>query len=92
MMDFDVGDRVRISLRYHWAKGASGTIEIPPEFAQDLVADQDPWDGHCRFVRGRSGPIKFYWVEFDEPQMDADGDGPYSAGEIDADMLEPESE
>jgi len=91
-MDYDVGDRVRISPRYHWAKGAKGTIQAPPEFAQDLVADQDPWEGHCRVVKGRKRFIKFYWVEFDEPQIDGDGDGPYSAGEIEVDMLEPINE
>ncbi len=91
-MLFDVGDRVRISLRYHWAKGTKGTIQVAPEFAQELVADQCPWHGCYRFVKGRKGFIKFYWVEFDEPQIDADGDGPYSAGEIEADMLEPIAE
>ena len=91
-MDYSVGDRVRISPQYHWAKGATGTIEAPPEFAQDLVADCDPWQGHWRIVKGRERLMRFYWVELDEPQMDADGDGPYSAGEIDADALEPISE
>ena len=91
-MDYSVGDRVRISLQYHWAKGAQGTIEAPPEFAQALAADCYPWEGHCRVVRGRRRFIKFYWVESDEPQMDADGDGPNSAGEIDAEALEPISE
>ena len=91
-MDYSVGDRARISLQYHWAKGAKGTIQAPPESVQDLGADQDPWEGNCRFVKGRKGFIKFYWVEFDEPQIDADGDGPYSAGEIEADVLVPISE
>ena len=88
-MDYSVGDRVRISLQYHWAKGAKGTIQPPPEFVQDLVADCDPWEGNCRVVKGRERLITFYWVEFDEPYRDADGDGPYAAGEIDAEALEP---
>ena len=29
----------------------------------------------------------FYWVKFDEPQLDADGDGPYHEAEIDSDYL-----
>lgn len=32
--------------------------------------------------------IVFYWVAFDEPQKDADGDGPYKGGEIDAEAIE----
>jgi hypothetical protein len=29
----------------------------------------------------------FYYVEFDVPQMDADGDGPYRRAEIDGRFL-----
>lgn len=29
-----------------------------------------------------SGPMLTYWVTFDEPQRDADGDGPYSSSQI----------
>lgn len=29
-----------------------------------------------------AGPKLFYWVDFDAPQIDADGDGPYAGGEI----------
>ncbi len=88
-MDYNVGDRVRISRQDRWAKGVKGTIQPPPEFAQDLVADCYPWEGHRRVVKGRTRLITFYWVEFDEPQTDADGDGPYPEAEIDADTLEP---
>jgi hypothetical protein len=86
-MDYNLGDRVRISKKYHWAKGALGTIAMPPEFAQRMVADHEPWQGHYRFVQGVRERFKFYYVIFDEPQIDADGDGPYSAGEIDAKAL-----
>jgi len=79
-------------MRYNWAKGAKGTVQVPPDSVQELVADQFPWQGCCRFVKGRRGFIRFYWVEFDEPQIDPDGDGPYSATEIEADMLEPINE
>lgn len=54
-----------------------------------LAADGGaPWDGWHRFVKGVRGPIEFFWVAFDEPQIDADGDGPYQGGEIQADMIE----
>jgi hypothetical protein len=29
-----------------------------------------------------SGPRRSYWIVFDEPQFDADGDGPYGSSEI----------
>ncbi len=87
-MKFYPGDQVRISTEYHWAQGALGTIVEPPEFARQLVQDRDPWEGWHRFVQGVKGPIEFYWVDFDEPQIDADGDGPYAGGEIRAEMIE----
>lgn len=88
-MKFKLGDRIRISQNYHWAQGASGTITEPPPFVRQLVAGQAPWQGWRRFVPGVSGAIEFYWVTFDEPQVDADGDGPYTGGEIEADVIEP---
>jgi len=88
-MKLHPGDRVRISIKYHWAQGAYGIIAEPPEFARQLVQDDNPWDGWHRFVHGGKRPIEFYWVDFDESQIDADGDGPYSGGEIEADMIEP---
>jgi len=33
-----------------------------------------------------------YWIRFDEPQLDADGDGPYSDSEVLERYLEPWSE
>jgi hypothetical protein len=29
----------------------------------------------------------FYWVTFDSPQVDADGDGPFNCAEIDSRFL-----
>jgi hypothetical protein len=87
-MKFQPGDRVRISTKYNWAQDAHGIITEPPEFAQRLVQDDNPWEGWHHFAQGVKRPIEFYWVVFDEPQIDADGDGPYSGGEIEAEMLE----
>lgn len=87
-MKFYLGDRVRISTKYHWAQNALGTVALPPEFPQQQVQDQAPWEGCHRFVQGVNRKIEFYWVNFDEPQEDADGDGPYMGGEIDAEMME----
>jgi hypothetical protein len=88
MMRYVPGDRVRVSANHHWAQGAAGTIAEPPESAQDLAEDSGPWDGWHRFVKGVNGPIEFYFVWFDEPQRDADGDGPYKGGEIEAEALD----
>jgi hypothetical protein len=35
-----------------------------------------------RPVETTSGPQRFYWIAFDEPQLDADGDGPYRTAEV----------
>lgn len=33
-------------------------------------------------VVGRQGEMLTYWIEFDEPQLDADGDGPYVMSQV----------
>ena len=89
-MGLQVGDRVRVSERHTWARGAAGTIAIPPYIVERLLDERDdvPYQGCRRVVSGRCGPIEFYWIEFDGPQLDSDGDGPYAEAEISADMLE----
>ena len=86
-MRFELGERVVVSTGHHWAQGAKGRIVMPPRFARELVKDESPWDGWHRYFKGREKMFEFYFVKFDEAQLDADGDGPYTAGEIDADML-----
>ncbi|NTW29620.1 MAG: hypothetical protein HGA39_09720 [Coriobacteriia bacterium] len=73
-MDYAIGTRVRIRSDYHWACGALG-----------VVIDQPGWP---RTVVGRQGALRFFFVQFDVPQIDADGDGPYRAAEIDGNFLE----
>lgn len=46
--------------------------------------------GLPQVVEGRAGELTTYWVEFDEPQTDADGDGPYSTSQVLAKYLELE--
>jgi len=43
-----------------------------------------PWDneGLTRQERSALGENTVYWVWFDVPQRDADGDGPYRGGSI----------
>jgi hypothetical protein len=87
-MNYSEGDRVRILESYHWAKGAFGTVAPPPGPVALFVTGAEAWRGCHRVVKGVKGPIDFYWVEFDEAQVDADGDGPYASAEIQAEYLE----
>lgn len=75
---------MRVADDYHWARGATGVIVSPPDEVARIAAG---WDGARRMVRAEAGAIPFVWVEFDEPQFDADGDGPYAAAEVDARFL-----
>jgi hypothetical protein len=49
----------------------------------------DDEDRLSRSVETTSGPSRFYWIVFDEPQLDADGDGPYVSSEVLAKYVEP---
>jgi len=45
--------------------------------------NQRSWDeGLTRQETNALGTNKVYWVWFDEPQYDADGNGPYRGGQI----------
>jgi hypothetical protein len=84
---FSSGDRVVISHDFFWAKGATGTISEPPP---EVTALSGPWDlGLTRIERSALGEATVYWVWFDEPQRDADGDGPYRGGCIHEGALTP---
>jgi hypothetical protein len=78
MATFSVGDRVLISPEFFWAKGATGTISTPPS---EVTTLSGPWrDDLTRQERSALGEATVYWVWFDEPQRDADWDGPYRGG------------
>lgn len=86
-MKFSIGDKVYVTGNWNFPDDCQGVISEPPQFAVKLVEDDHPWDGIRRFVKGRNGPIEFYWIKFNKPQFDSDGDGPYPEGEIDAEHL-----
>jgi hypothetical protein len=80
MSNFAVNDRVRVSPEFFWARGALGTISKPPG---EVLAISGAWDeGLTRQEVSALGTATTYWVWFDEPQLDADGDGPYRGGQI----------
>ena len=66
-----------VSLAFFWAKGATGVIRKPPA---EVIQIGGPWKGLTQIEKSALGENIVYWVEFDEPQLDADGDGPYRAG------------
>jgi hypothetical protein len=76
---FRTGDRVTVIPEYHWASGAAATVAAVPS---DVATRTPDWREYWRPVMTRQGKEIFYWVIFDEPQIDADGDGPYNAAEI----------
>ena len=82
---FAPGSRVRVALDYHWAKSALGTVREPPEHIRQFA---EGWQGDVRKVHAVKGILLFQWVEFDTPQKDSDGDGPYLAGEIELGYLD----
>src|SRR5215470_3864190 len=77
---FSSGARGIVSLDFFWARHATGTISSPPA---EVTALSGPWPGGLtRQEVSALGTNTVYWVWFDEPQFDADGDGPYSGGQI----------
>jgi hypothetical protein len=79
-----IGDRIKISENYHWAKNEIGEITKPPDFITELA---DGWKQNVRVVKYLNGDLFFYWVKFDNPQLDSDGDGPYQFAEIESNYI-----
>ena len=84
MDKFRTGEIVQVLASHHWAKHAVGTIAEPPRAVRELTGD---WRGCVRMVKTLQGNIPYYWVNFEEAQIDGDGDGPYAGGEIDSNYL-----
>jgi len=77
---FSSGDHIQIVDEFFWANGATGVISTPP---CEITAISGPWDGGLtQQEESALGTNTVYWVWFDEPQYDADGDGPYKGGQI----------
>ena len=78
-----VGSRIKISESYYWAKNATGEIAPPPA---KIIETSDGWNGIARKVSSLKGSLLFYWVKFEVPQIDADGDV-YHEAEVDSNYL-----
>ena len=88
-MRYAKGDRVRVVPNWNWEQACTGQIAEPPAGVVELTEeDGDAWNGCRRTVQSLKGPIEFYWVVFDQPQRDGDGDGPYLAGEVEEEYLQ----
>lgn len=84
---FEAGERVRVADDFFWARGATGTISSPPP---EVVTLSGSWEGGLTTEeKSALGTHVVYWVWFDEPQIDADGDGPYRGGCIWESALSP---
>jgi len=74
-----LGDRVRVSPAYSWAKGAIATV---------MGGVQGDAMKFRRIVHYSDGPRTYYFLAFDQPQVDGSGDGPYIGAEIDSQYVE----
>lgn len=81
-MRFHEGDRVKVKQDQQFPPGPfpsepCGTVRFYPGSKSSY-----------REMAGANGTIEFYWVVFDQPALDADGDGPYEAAKVLSKYLE----
>ena len=74
-----LGDRVRVSPQCPWAKGVNATV------IGGVLGDARKYS---RIVPAADGMRIFYFLAFDQPQIDDQGDGPYIGAEIESRYVE----
>jgi hypothetical protein len=57
---------------------------MPPDYVVEI---SDGWNNNAREMESLKGKELFYWIKFDTPQIDVDGDGLYHEAEINSDYL-----
>jgi len=75
---FRVGDAVRVVPGSNWKPGAQGVVSSWPTDEGTIV----------REIRQSGAITRYLWILFEEEQEDADGDGPYIAGQVSEEHLE----
>lgn len=80
---FMVGDRVRVR---------QDPLFPPGPFPAEPLGRVQPYPDiaapYREFVTA-TGTHLMYWIVFDSPQFDGDGDGPYESAEVNSKYLEP---
>jgi hypothetical protein len=76
--DYQAGERVRIRRDNEYGPGPWPAEPTGIVAAHPASADGAPWV----ITQVASGLRRTYWIVFDEPQFDADGDGPYGTSEV----------
>ncbi len=74
-----LGDRIRISTAFTWAKGVTATV---------MGGLQGDCMKFSRVIYTSDSKQVFYFVAFDQPQVDELGDGPYVGAEIESRFIE----
>lgn len=74
-----LGDRVRVSPHCAWAKGATATV---------MGGVQGDAMKFRRVVACGDGARTYYFLVFDQPQLDERGEGPYIGAEIESRYVE----
>jgi hypothetical protein len=90
--EFEIDDPVRIAESAGWAGGAIGRIALQPssliESMEIFYGADAGWDGASRTAAINGVMSVEWWVAFDEPQFDEDGDGPMSGAAFAEGLLE----
>lgn len=86
-MKYKNGDKVIINSHIWWPDGGTGVVSITPKIAVEMTEGTEKVNSTQRTIKGQSSIITSTWVEFDKPIQDSDGDGPYTAGEVELKFL-----
>lgn len=75
-----LNQKVLIRADHPWAAEALAVIVEAPVEVRSLANE---WEtGYSRVFRTPRGLTRSYWLRFEFAHIDADGDGPYAAAEI----------
>jgi hypothetical protein len=75
---FTVGDRVKVRRDPEYGPGPWPDEPTGMVAAHPGAPEGEAWVA----TTTRLGVRRSYWIRFDSPQRDADGDGPYSESEV----------